>query len=251
MFTWCSQWVPSEFMFLLVGYGKVLCSIANELQQNSDAFLENNIFQEYWQFCSGGYSHVYNPVYIWPLWLFVFVCHSETICNNVTTMSNNQSSWPESGQFLRHQHGISVAEAQTFLLAKHPQRRGTRRNGCIRRLGSWKITADINKPVFNYNTFFSLSLPNTHVLPCCRPSSWPVSNLHLRTQNCQSDRELKLVWSQGQEWPTESRSTCTKWNLILILPRLLTVGETNGTCLNWLLKKRSLFHRIQYRLSQI
>ena len=35
---------------------------------------------------------------------------------------------------LRHQYGISVAESQTFLLAKRPQRRGARRNGCFRRL---------------------------------------------------------------------------------------------------------------------
>ena len=34
---------------------------------------------------------------------------------------------------LRHHYGISVAEAQTFLLAKSPQRRGARRNGCFRR----------------------------------------------------------------------------------------------------------------------
>ena len=34
---------------------------------------------------------------------------------------------------LRHHYGISVAEAQTFLLAKRPQRRGARRNGCFRR----------------------------------------------------------------------------------------------------------------------
>ena len=29
-------------------------------------------------------------------------------------MSTNQSSWPDSGQILRHQYGISVAEAQDF-----------------------------------------------------------------------------------------------------------------------------------------
>ena len=36
---------------------------------------------------------------------------------------------------LRHQYGISVAESQTFLRAKRPQRRRARRNGCFRRLG--------------------------------------------------------------------------------------------------------------------
>ena len=35
---------------------------------------------------------------------------------------------------LRHQYGISVANSQTFLLEKRPQRRGERRNGCFRRL---------------------------------------------------------------------------------------------------------------------
>ena len=37
---------------------------------------------------------------------------------------------------LRHQYGISVAETQTFLNAKRPQRRGARRDGCYRRLAS-------------------------------------------------------------------------------------------------------------------
>ena len=35
---------------------------------------------------------------------------------------------------LRHQYGISVAESQTFLLAKRPRQRRVRRNGCFRRL---------------------------------------------------------------------------------------------------------------------
>ena len=35
---------------------------------------------------------------------------------------------------LRHQYGISVAESQTFLCAKRPQRRRARRNGCFHRL---------------------------------------------------------------------------------------------------------------------
>ena len=35
---------------------------------------------------------------------------------------------------LHHQYGISEAELQTFLHAKHPQRRRARRNGCFRRL---------------------------------------------------------------------------------------------------------------------
>ena len=35
---------------------------------------------------------------------------------------------------LRHQYGISVAESQTYLLAKLPKRRGATRNGCSGRL---------------------------------------------------------------------------------------------------------------------
>ena len=32
------------------------------------------------------------------------------------------------------EYGISVSEAQTFLLAKRPKRQGERRNGCIHEL---------------------------------------------------------------------------------------------------------------------
>ena len=41
---------------------------------------------------------------------------------------------------LRNQYGISVAELQTFLLAKRPWRRGARRNGYIRRLRCSDLT---------------------------------------------------------------------------------------------------------------
>ena len=40
---------------------------------------------------------------------------------------------------LRHQYGISVAESQTFLLAKRPKRQGVRKNGCFRRLTYYQI----------------------------------------------------------------------------------------------------------------
>ena len=40
---------------------------------------------------------------------------------------------------LRHQYGISVAESQTFLLAKRPLQRWARRNGCFRRLTFWFV----------------------------------------------------------------------------------------------------------------
>ena len=36
-----------NFVFLLVDFGKVLCSSANELQQNSLLLLEKNIFHKY------------------------------------------------------------------------------------------------------------------------------------------------------------------------------------------------------------
>ena len=41
----------SSFTYPLVDFGKVLCSSANELQQNSNAFLEKTIFHKYWLFC--------------------------------------------------------------------------------------------------------------------------------------------------------------------------------------------------------
>ena len=42
--------------------------------------------------------------------------------------STSQHFWPDSGQILRHQYGISVAESRTFLRAKRPQQRRARRN---------------------------------------------------------------------------------------------------------------------------
>ena len=81
-------------------------------------------------------------VYIWASWPFVF-CLSfvNNSWNNVTTPSTNERFWPDSGQILRHQYGISVAESQTFLLAKSPQRRRARRNGCFRRLTMLSLAA--------------------------------------------------------------------------------------------------------------
>jgi len=40
--------------------------------------------------------------------------------NNMTSRTSNQRLRPDSRQILRHQYGISVAESQTFLLAKRP-----------------------------------------------------------------------------------------------------------------------------------
>ena len=55
---------------------------------------------------------------------------------------------------LRHQYGISVAESQTFLLVKCPQRRRARRNRCFRRLG---VNIKENK-VIVLNTVFCQNL---------------------------------------------------------------------------------------------
>ena len=67
------------------------------------------------------FVHEIHRVYIWPLQPFVF-CLSfvNNSYNNETTPSTNKRFWPDSGQILRHQYGISVAESQMFLLAKHP-----------------------------------------------------------------------------------------------------------------------------------
>ena len=57
----------SNFTCLLVDFGKVLCSSANELQQNSNASSGDDYIPQ-----------ILNvlleilPVYIWPLWPFVF-----------------------------------------------------------------------------------------------------------------------------------------------------------------------------------
>ena len=82
---------------------------------------------------------------------FVAFCLSCLSCvnnslNNVTTPSTNQRFWPDSGQILRHQYGISVAESQTFLRVKRPQRRRTRRNGCFRRLPFFGSTRKADPP---------------------------------------------------------------------------------------------------------
>ena len=57
-----SHWVPKvnlfNFRFLLVEFGKVFCSSANELQKTQMLVLQKTIFHKYWLSC-------------WP-----FVCHS-------------------------------------------------------------------------------------------------------------------------------------------------------------------------------
>ena len=105
---------------------KKVCLSANEIQQNSIASSR----EEYWLYWYRFISFTFDLC-----GLLSFVCHSQNNSwNNITTRSTNQSSSPDSGQILRYQYGISVAEEQTFLLAKRPKRRGARRNGCFRRL---------------------------------------------------------------------------------------------------------------------
>jgi len=108
----------------------VLCSSANKLQQNSKASSRKDYIPQILTVLLEILR-----VYIWPLWPFVF-CLSfvNNSLNNVTTPSTNQRFWPDSGQILRHQFGISFAESQTFLRAKRPHRRRARRNRCFRRL---------------------------------------------------------------------------------------------------------------------
>ena len=84
--------------------------------------LEKTIFQKYWLFCQRFF------VFTFDLCGLLSVIRKQQLkqCN----YSVNQSAiWPDSGQILHHQYGISVAESQTFLLAKRPQRQRTRRNG--------------------------------------------------------------------------------------------------------------------------
>ena len=96
-----------NFTFLLVDFTNVLCSSANELQQNSNASSR----EEYIPPILTVLLEIHR-VYIWPTWPFV-LCMSF-----VTTPSTNQRFCPDSGQILRHQHGISVAESPTLFLAK-------------------------------------------------------------------------------------------------------------------------------------
>ena len=75
-----------DFTFLLVDFGKVLCSSANALQQNSNASSR----EEYIPQILTVLLEIHR-VYICPLWPFVF-CLSfvNNTLNNVTTPSTNQ-----------------------------------------------------------------------------------------------------------------------------------------------------------------
>ena len=127
-----SHGVPSanlvNFTFLLVDFDKVMSSSANDLQQNSNPSSTEEYIHKYWLFC---YRFIVFTFQLCSVLSFV-IC--KQWLNNVTTPSSNQRLWLVSGQILRHQYGISVAESQTFLRAKRPQQRRARRNGCFRRL---------------------------------------------------------------------------------------------------------------------
>ena len=85
----------------------MLCSSANELQQNSNASSR----EEYIPPISTVLLEIHH-VYIWPSWPLVLCMLF------VSTPSTNQHFWPDPGQILRHQCGISIAESQTLFLAK-------------------------------------------------------------------------------------------------------------------------------------
>ena len=123
----------SNFACLLVDFGEVLCSSANELQQNSNTSSREDYIPQILTVLSE-----IRHIYTWPLWPFVFCLSRLSFVNNswnnVTTPSTNKRFWPDFGQILCYQYGISVFESQTFLRAKRPQWWRARRNGCFRRL---------------------------------------------------------------------------------------------------------------------
>ena len=112
------------FWSILVNYCIHLPTSASKTQM---LLLEKTIFHKYWLF--GRDSLLLHLTFV--AFCLSFVNNSQ---NNVTAPSTNQCFWLDSGQILRHQYGISVAESQTFLHTKRPHRRRARRNGCFRRL---------------------------------------------------------------------------------------------------------------------
>ena len=60
-----------NFRFFLVDFGKVFCSSANELKQNSNASSREDYIPQILPV-----SLEIHGIYIWPLWPFVFVCLS-------------------------------------------------------------------------------------------------------------------------------------------------------------------------------
>ena len=111
-----------NFTCLLVDSGKGLCSSANEPQQNSNASSREHNIPQMLTVLSETLR-----VYIWPLWPFVF-------CLLRLPFS---ASHRIPDRFYVISMEFSVAETQTFLLARRPQWRRARRDGCFRRLEKW------------------------------------------------------------------------------------------------------------------
>ena len=126
----------SNFTCLLVSFGKVSCSSANELHQNSNASCREDYIPQTLTVLLEINSIL--CMYIWPLWPFAF-CPS-FVNNSTYLMSTNQCFWLDSRQILRHQYGISVTELQPFFRAKCCQQRRVSRNRCFCRLLSSKVS---------------------------------------------------------------------------------------------------------------
>ena len=98
---------------------------------------------------------------------------------------------------MRHQYGISVAESQTFLRAKRPQRWRARRNGCFRRLSKRYLSKQrLNK--FSYTLMLIKHLYKFDMLGI------PVYSLLLLGTVCEN-----LVWKQ----PLILHSNCVMYHL--------------------------------------
>ena len=61
------------------------------------------------------------------------------------------------GQILRHQYGIFVTDTQLSLLAKHPYQQGVRKDSCIPRLWSFRLSADLILSFSRIQTYQSSS----------------------------------------------------------------------------------------------
>ena len=119
----------SNFTCLMVDFGKMLCSSANELQQNSNASSRKDYIPQILTVLLEVLR-----VYIWPKTMLLqrrpisaWACPTappSAFFSAPFYLRSPQSSisrdWPDSGQILRHQYGISVAKSQTFLRANVP-----------------------------------------------------------------------------------------------------------------------------------
>ena len=106
---------PNVICLILCFYRSILVTFCVLLQTSSVSeaqmlILKRNILHDYWLFCNASVDS--SRLHFTFVAFCHFVCHSLTIAkNNVTTMLTIQSSWPDSGQILHHQYGISVVDA--------------------------------------------------------------------------------------------------------------------------------------------